>query len=363
MPRLAPLVLTAFLVISSAGARAQTAAELAAQQVTGLAPQLALLAGSAANLQALAAGLVLGQQIVLTAVTPDGIAQTVTLTPPAAMTPAAAAQLLERTRQALITRGIASPTPEQVAVALTGGTLPTPVGNTLVTGTMTGTVNPAAMQVQRQVAGLSSLSGSSATLESLTTGLTTGRPITLTGTTATGTPTSVTFTAPGGPMNAFEASLALQFAGQLLASQGIVNPTPEQIRAALLGGTVTGPAGPVALRGVLEGRGTAQTAISGFGTSTSPAVNTSASPILGTSASPTTVPGASPSTGGGASTGSSAAVNRSFGTSAAAAAPSAVLPATGSTPGTLPTLGGVPASAGATSNGAPSPAAQMQGRR
>lgn len=339
MPRTIPVVLAALLAFSSAGARAQTAAELALQQVAGLAPQLALMAGSTANLQSLAAGLVLGQPIVLTAVTPDGIAQTVTLSPTAAMTPAAAAQVLEQTRQVLITRGIASPTPEQIGVALTGGTLPTPVGNALVAGTLTGTVNPAAMQVQRQVAGLAPLAGSSTNLQNLTTGLTSGRPITLTGTTVGGTPTSTTFSVPGGPMSAFEASQALQFAGQLLAAQGIVNPTPEQIRAALLGGTVSGPAGPVSLRGVLEGRGTAQTAISGFGTSTSPSVNTSASPLVGTSTSPTTAPGSA----------TAAPVTPTIPDRAATAGREASAP---STPTAL-----------APTNGAPSPAVQLQGRR
>lgn len=236
MPPIVPVVLAALLVLSSAGARAQTPAELATQQVAGLAPQLALLAGSAANLQALAAGLVLGQPIVLTAVTPDGIAQTVTLTPPAPMTPAAAAQLLERTRQVLITRGIGSPTPEQVAVALSGGTLPTPAGVVPVTGTLTGTMNPQAVQVQRQVAGLSSL---------------------------------------GGAMPA------------------------------------------------MEGRGTPQTAVSGFGTSTSPATHTSDSAVFATSESPTTASGGAPAAGAGASAPGSAS----------------------------------------SSNGPPSPAAQIQGRR
>lgn len=311
----------ALLTLASPGiSRAQTPADLAAQQVTALAPQLALMAGSVANLRSLAAGLVLGQPITLTAVTPDGIAQTVMLTPPAAMTPLAAAQLLENTRQALITRGIATPTPEQVGVALTGGTLPTPVGNALVPGTLTGTINPAALQVQRQVAGLSPLggSGANANLQSLTNGLTTGAPITLTGTTAAGAPTTTTFQVPGGALSTFEASQALQFAGQLLASQGIANPTPDQVRAALLGGPVDAPAGPVTLRGVLEGRGTAQTALSRFGTSDSPATNTSFSPILGTSNSPVFAPGA-------------------------------------------PT--GAASSATANRNGPPSPAAQMQGRR
>ena len=319
-------VLASLALASPFAARSQTApdtaAQLATQQVLALAPQLALLAGSAANMQALAAGLVLGRSIVLNATTLDGISQTVTIAPQATLTPVAAAQVLENTRQALIVRGIGTPTPEQVGVALTGGTLTTPVGSQIVSGTLTGTVNPAAMQVTRQVAGLAPFGSSSANLQSLTTGLTTGRPITLAGTTPAGAPTTLTFGVPGGAMSAFEASQALQFAGQLLAAQGIVNPTPEQVRAALLGGVVQGPASVVTLRGVLEGRGTVQTATSATGTSFSPTVNTSASQVTGTSFSPTVVPPPGPAT------------------------PSA-------TPGTTP-----PAN-----NGAPSIAVQMQGRR
>jgi hypothetical protein len=319
MTRFLPLALALSVLASSGAALAQTTpAQLAAQQVTALAPQLVPFAGSLANLQSLAAGLVLGQPVTLIATTPDGITQTVTLAAPPAVSPQVAAQQLERTRQALITRGIATPTPEQIGVALTGGTLPTPLGNVIVPGTLTGSVNPAGMQIQRQVAGLSPVGGSTQNLQNLTTGLTQGTPITLTGTTPAGAPTSLTFQVPGGRMSPLEASQMLQFAGQLLASQGIVNPTPEQTRAALLGGTVATPNGNVALRGVLEGRGTVQTAVSNPGTSFSPTVNTSASPVFGTSFSPT-------------------------------------FP----TPG----LPGSASAGGSDRNGPPSPAAQMQGRR
>jgi hypothetical protein len=316
MTRIVPAAL-ALLLFWAGAASAQTAltpAQLAAQQVAAVAPQLALLAGSTANFEALAGGLVLGQPIILNATTPDGITQTVTLAPNAPMTPLVAAQTLERARQALIVRGISAPTPEQVGVSLTGGTLTTPSGNTLVSGQLTGTVNPGAMSVQRQVAGLNTIGGSNANAQALASGLTSGTPITLTGTTPAGVPSTLTFGVPGGAMSPLEATQALQFAGQLLASQGIVNPTPEQVRAALLGGTVQAASGQtVSLRGVLEGRGTAQTAVSpGVGTSFSPSFNTSNSPIIGTSNSPTTP---------------------------------------------------IPSSASAGSNGPPSPAAQMQGRR
>lgn len=302
--RLAALLFSVACAVSG-GALAQanglTPAQLATRQVLALAPQLAAFAGSPENLQALAAGLTLGQPIVLTATTPDGITQLVTVSAFGTMTPTVAAQTLERARQALITRGITQPTPEQIGVALTGGTLPTPMGNAIVAGGLTGTVNPAAMRIQRQVAGLAPTGPNAANVQQVLNGLTSGRPITLTGTAPTGAPAQLTFGVPGGPMSAAEASQTLQFASQVLASQGIVNPTPEQIRAALLGGTVTTASGNVALRGVLEGRGPGQTAISTSGTSNSPTFGTSNSPAFGTSNSPTS--GTPAANGGTASNG------------------------------------------------------------
>jgi hypothetical protein len=63
----------------------------------------------------------------------------------------------------------------------------------------------------------------------------------------------LTFTPPGVPLCADETKQALQLAAELLASQGIQDPTPEQLRAALIGGAVATPSGAkVLLRGVLE---------------------------------------------------------------------------------------------------------------
>lgn len=50
-----------------------------------------------------------------------------------------------------------------------------------------------------------------------------------------------------------QAQEVLLLAPQLLASQGIQDPTPEQLRAALVGGAVATPSGAkVSLRGVLD---------------------------------------------------------------------------------------------------------------
>jgi hypothetical protein len=303
------------------------------QQITGIAPQLTAFAGSPANLQALSAGLVQGVPIVLSATTADGITQTVTIFPVAAMTVQNAAIALERARQLLITRGVGAPTPEQIGVALVGGTLSAPLGSSLVNGVLTGTANPAAMQVQRQVAGLQPGGASSANLQNLTTGLTQGSAVTLSGTGPSGQPQTLTFTPPGGPMSALEAGQALQLAGQILAAQGLINPTPEQIRVAFLGGTLSTGNGIVAVRGVLEGRGTPAVSTIGstVGTSASPIIGTSASPIVSTSASPL------------------------FGTSDSPARNTSVSPLFGTS--------NTPGGAATGRNGPPSPAAQIQGRR
>ena len=241
----------AALVFLATSAHAWGQAVNAAQQVQLLAPQLIAFSGSNANFQNLANGLVQGTPITISGVTPDGLLQTVTITPTAALTPTQAAQTLEAARQLLIARGIAQPTAQQIGVALTGGPLPTPLGTFQTPGTLTGTINTAALQVQQQPALVTPFAGSAANLQSLSTGLTQGGPISL----RSASGQAVTFTTPGGAMSALEANQTLQLANQLLVSQGITNPTPEQIRSALVGGTVATAFGTnVQLRGVLEGR-------------------------------------------------------------------------------------------------------------
>jgi hypothetical protein len=83
-------------------------------------------------------------------------------------------------------------------------------------------------------------------------------------------------------MNAFEVNQALQLASALLAQQGILDPTPDQLRVALVGGTLSGVNGAgVPVRGVLQGRVR--------NTSESTVLNTSASPFFGTSNTPPSV--------------------------------------------------------------------------
>jgi hypothetical protein len=277
--RMLPAVVLAFGLQGVAHAQTD-----ASSQVALIAPQLQTFAGSSANFQALIVGLTQGTLVTLSSTAADGFTQVAAFTPPAVLSAADAARALELARQSLISRAIVAPTAEQLAVTLMGGNLATPTGAVAVRGVLTGTTATNAVSVQRTFTGTSTFAGSAANFDALNSGLTLGRPITLTS--ATGQ--AVTFTVPGGPMTVTEAAQALQLAQVLLAQQGILNPTPDQIRAALLGGTVTGINGAVQIAGVLAGRS--------LNTSASAAGTTSATPpaMLNTSASRTPLTSATP---------------------------------------------------------------------
>ena len=92
-----------------------------------------------------------------------------------------------------------------------------------------------------------SFAGSSANLDSLATGLRHGTAVTLTGNGQT-----VKFTPPTRPMGYGNVTRGFDLANRELAALGIANPTPQQISAAMMGGTVNTANGPVVLRGVLQ---------------------------------------------------------------------------------------------------------------
>lgn len=92
--------------------------------------------------------------------------------------------------------------------------------------------------------------GSRSNLQSLASGLRSGNSVTLTDT--TGAP-SVTFTPPTKPMGYGNVTRALDFANRDLVAAGITDPTPEQVSAALMGGTVINAQGQaINLDGVLQ---------------------------------------------------------------------------------------------------------------
>jgi hypothetical protein len=245
-----------------------------------------VFAGSEANLQSLVNGLSQGQTVTLVSVTADGLVQIVTFTPPTALGTGVSGAL-EQARTNLIARGISQPSAQQIAIALMGGTIVTGAGQVQIAGVLTGTVTPNGVQVRNELAGglvtgATPFGGSAANFQALSNGLRQGSAITLTAT-VNGVLQTVTFTPPGGPMSQADANLLLVLASQLLAAQGIVNPTPAQIQAALVGGTISVPGGNVALQGVVQGRVRNTSDSRTIGTSNSPIVPgaTSASPITG----------------------------------------------------------------------------------
>ena len=266
-------------LFAAAAAFSQNTLSPASQQVQLLGPQLVAFTGSAGNFDSLVTGLTGGTPVTLTTIGADGFIQIVTFVPGSVLSPLDTARNLETARQNLIARG--------VAVSLMGGTLVTPSGSTALAGVLTGTALPNSIQVRNELAGTALLTGttaglglSSTNLQALRTALSTGSPVTLTSTTSTGATQTMTFTPTPRPLSAFEANQALQLATTLLAQQGILNPTPDQVRVALLGGTLLSATGTsVAVQGVL------QTALI---TSTSPLINTSNTPgfVTGTSNTP-----------------------------------------------------------------------------
>jgi hypothetical protein len=257
------------------------AAQTPAQQIMATSPQLVVFSGSDANLQSLANGLALGQPVTLVTQSADGLLQIATFTPPNRLTAAETSRALEQARTTLIARGISQPSAQQIGAVLMGGTILTSSGQVAVPGVLTGAIPANAVQVRNEFAsglagGAVPLGGSVTNFQAINTGLRQGTPITLTGT-VNGVQQTVTFTPNTGPLSAADANQALQIAGQTLASVGITNPTPDQIRAALVGGAIQVAGGNITLQGALQGRSTNTSNSSVFGTSNSPTV---ASPII-----------------------------------------------------------------------------------
>jgi hypothetical protein len=129
---------------------------------------------------------------------------------------------------------------------------------TQVQQTDTLTARHGATRVESRIAGdFTAFAGSEANAQSLVTGLRNGTPVTLTGTSSTGgtSTTTLTFDTPTRPMGYGNVHIGLSLAKQQLASYGITNPTPEQLQAALTGGSITTSSGQtMTLNGVLTQR-------------------------------------------------------------------------------------------------------------
>lgn len=301
-------LLAAFAVLALCpAALAQTTLSPSTQQVQQVAPQLIAFAGSSGNFESLVTGLTTGAAVTLTTVAADGSLQIVTFTPITAVSPGDAARLLETARQNLISRGIAAPTGTQLAASLMGGTVSTVSGTSALTGVLTGTTSsPTPVVARNDTAplqiGAASSGISPAQVAAVRNALATGTGVTLnTGSGAAAQ--SVVFSPTGVRLSDFEVNQALQLAGTLLAQQGVLNPTAEQLRVALFGGTLAGTNGAAfPLQGVLQGQLRNTSSSTAGTTSASPLTNTSASPLTntsnssvsGTSNSPAAGPSSSP---------------------------------------------------------------------
>jgi len=298
-------------------ASSATTSSASTQQVQLLAPQLVPFAGSSGNFDSLVNGLTTGTAVTLATVAADGSLQIVTFTPPTALSPVDAARLLETARQSLIARGVAAPSGAQLAAALMGGTIPTLSGTSALTGVLTGTtLSPTPVVVRTDAAALQSAAGSNispAQLVAVRNALANGTGVTL-ATTNGGTTQNVVFGPTGVRLSDFEVNQALQLAGTLLAQQGVLSTSADQLRVALFGGVLVLTNGTrVPLQGVLQGQ-VRNTSTSTAGvTSASPSASTSGSPSANTSDS--SLAGTSNSTVSGTSNSTLGTSNSTLGTS------------------------------------------------
>ena len=170
------------------------------------------------NLQNLLAGLMNGGDVTLITPLTTGMLQVTSFRTPVRMAAADAAAYVDRARQELAVLGVGQPSAEQIARMLAGGPLEVPAGRFTVPG-------------------LLALSGIPATIASQL--VTAGTPVQGYGNAAAGG------SAPAQPVAAREAAL------QQLAGLGILNPSEDQIRTALVGGTLTTVNGVYQLPGLL----------------------------------------------------------------------------------------------------------------
>jgi len=212
------------------------------------------------------------------------------------------------------------------AVAQTTSTTTSTTTTTTAPATAPTTANAAYLKRAEQRFG--AFAGSSDNVDSLASGLRGGSEITLTGSGG-----STSFTPPTRPMGYGNITRALDLAQRQLAAAGITDPTPQEIRVALMGGSISGPNGDVKFAGVLQlrsqGMGWGQIAHAinvpaGMGkpatTAATTGTTTSGLGAAGSRGGVVTAAGASPVvTGHGHGAGASAGVSAGVATNAAGA--------------------------------------------
>ena len=170
------------------------------------------------NLQKLQAALTTGSETTLVTPLRSGMLQVTTFNPGTRVAPEQAAQLINQARDSLRALGEPQPTAEEIARMLAGGPIELPAGRIQTAGMLPSAGWPATIQSQVMMA---------------------TAPVPAAGASA----------AAGGsaPDNS-----AREQAIRELADLGIINPSEDQIRAALVGGTISTINGPYSLPGILK---------------------------------------------------------------------------------------------------------------
>lgn len=178
------------------------------------------------NLQNLLTALTTGSDATLVTPLRSGMVQVTSFQPGGRLAAPEAAALIDRARAQLQQLGEPQPTAEQVARMLAGGPIDVPSGRIHATGLLPGAGRPAAIRSQVVAA---------------------GTPLP-----STGTPGVSSAAAGGsGPGSSSTPAVARELALQQLAALGIINPSEEQIRTALIGGTIMTLNGVYELPGIL----------------------------------------------------------------------------------------------------------------
>ena len=170
------------------------------------------------NLQNVLAALTSGTEVTLVTPLTSGMLQVTSFNPGARMSSADAGAAIDRARSQLQALGEPQPSAEEIARMLAGGPINLPGGRIQAAGILPARGQPASIRSQVVAAGTTLAPG----------------------------PAPAT-SAAGGSAPAPARELALQ----QLAAIGIINPSEDQIRTAIVGGTVNTVNGAVLLPGVL----------------------------------------------------------------------------------------------------------------
>ena len=174
------------------------------------------------NLQNLLSALTSGSDVTLVTPLRSGQLQVTSFQPGGRLAAPDAVLLVERARTQLQALGEPQPSAEQIARMLAGGPIEVPSGRIHAAGMLPGAGRPAAIRSQIVAAG-TPVPGYGDTRSAAAGG-----------------------SAPASPVAAREAAL------QQLAALGILNPSEEQIRTALVGGTIMTINGVYELPGILR---------------------------------------------------------------------------------------------------------------